>query len=214
MSDEISNPMSSVITEGDGAIDNDKQPFTVDANTNSSDTSTSNTMIDLTNVSPNVLVSSSTDDKVNIDDVEEISAVLSQTAQDDESSSGLLNHNRDSDVVIIEKRMNNCPYDSKQWEQYESADFCAYRVLPIDMSLHGRAFAISVFLKTFDCRFNCGDIVQSNDGTKVVFLGVRYEKKSITEAENCAALVLLYFFKLNSSEEGITQQLIIKRPNL
>ncbi len=82
-----------------------------------------------------------------------------------------------------------------QWERFETVDFCAYRVFPNDMRLNDRVFAISVFFKTFFCRFNCGDIVELKDETKAVFLGVRYEAE-----ENCdVAAVLLYFFKFISN---------------
>ena len=121
---------------------------------------------------------------------------LSQTGNDDDSSSDSHGHDRTLDAAptALLKRSNNCPYDSNQWERFESVDFCAYRVLPNDMSLNGRSFAISVFLKTFDSRFNCGDIVEIKDGSKVVFLGVRYETENSSTA---ATAVLLYFFKFN-----------------
>ena len=90
-------------------------------------------------------------------------------------------HNKSlNDAVLTHtfKRRNNYPYDSSQWERLEGVDFCAYRVLPNDTSLNGRAFAISVLLKTFDSGFNCADIVELQDGNKVVFLlGIRCEKQ-------------------------------------
>ena len=58
-----------------------------------------------------------------------------------------------------------------------------------------------MFFKTFDCRFNYGDIVELKNETKAVFLGVRYE----TEENYCdAAAVLLYFFKFISNAGTIT----------
>ena len=197
MSNEISDPVSSITPdEGDRNVDEDQQELATDAIANAIDLSSNNT-IDLTNATVDV---DFTDNKNHVDHEADEKAFFSQTGNDYGSSSDAHDHiitlNAVSTIDDVLKRSNNYPYESNQWERFESVEFCAYRVLPNDMSLNGRAFAISVFLKSFDCRFNCGDIVDLKDGTKVVFLGIRYE------ADNCssaAAAVLLYFFKLNSN---------------
>ena len=199
MSNEISDPVSSITPdEGDRNVDEDQQELATDAIANDFDLSSNNT-IDLTNATVDVDL---TDNKNDVDYHEaDEKALFSQRGNDYGSSSDAHDHIITLDAVStsddVLKRSNNCRYESNQWERFECVEFCAYRVLPNDMSFNGRAFAISVFLKSIDCRFNCGDIVDLKDGTKVVFLGIRYE------ADNCsssaAAAVLLYFFKFNSN---------------
>ena len=195
MSNEISDPVSSITPdEGDRNVDEDQQELATDAIANAIDLSSNNT-IDLTNATVDV---DFTDNKNHVDHEADEKAFFSQTGNDYGSSSDAHDHiitlNAVSTIDDVLKRSNNYPYESNQWERFESVEFCAYRVLPNDMCLNGRAFAISVFFKTFDCRFNCGDIVELKDETKAVFLGVRYETE-----ENCdAAAVLLYFFKFIS----------------
>ena len=78
------------------------------------------------------------------------------------------------------------------------------------MSLNGRAIAISMLLKTFDCRFNCGDIIElQQDGTKVVFLGIRCENETVTESNNnsAAAVEFFYFYKLVNTNGGNNHEL-------
>jgi hypothetical protein len=199
MSIEISSDIIPSKSHEDGeGIDEYQQELTAVVNEKNSDLAVNNT-IDLTSApSVNVDVANNKDHDIVDNDV--VEALVSQLSYDDDESNNDPSHDNngtmdDAAPTDILKRSNNCPYDSNQWERFETVDFCAYRVLPNDMSLNGRAFAISVFLKTFDCRFNCGDIVDLKDGTKAVFLGIRYEAE-----ENCdAAAVLLYFFKFISN---------------
>ena len=181
---------------GEEGIDEYQQELAVDVNTNNSEEAINN-IIDLVSTpSVDVDIIDSMEDVIVDNDVE---ALFSQPGHDHESNNDLSHDTygttNNAVPTDIHKRSNNCPYDSSQWERFETVDFCAYRVLPNDMCLNGRAFAISVFFKTFDCRFNCGDIVELKDETKAVFLGVRYEAE-----ENCdVAAVLLYFFKFISN---------------
>ena len=203
MSNEISDQVSSITPEGDrNNVDEGQQELAADANANEFDLSRNNT-IDLSNATVDVEL---TDNKNDVDHEADEEAFLSQTGNDDVSSSDAHDHIITLDAVSttddVLKRSNNCPYESNQWERFESVEFCAYRVLPNDMSLNGRAFAISVFLKPLDCRFNCGDIVDLKDGTKVVFLGIRYE--AADDRSSAAAAALLYFFKFNSNNAGTT----------
>ena len=181
---------------GEVGSDEYQQELTANVNTNYSEEAMNNTIDLISTPSVDVDMTDNMEDVVVDNNVE---ALSSQAGHDDESYIDLshdTNETIDNAVPTDTlKRSNNCPYDSSQWERFDTVDFCAYRVLPNDMSLNGRAFAISVFFKTFDCRFNCGDIVELKDKTKAVFLGVRYEAE-----ENCdAAAVLLYFFKFISN---------------
>ena len=200
MSSEISEIISLTGPDADGAVDDEKQQLNLDADVNSFDLSINDHPIDdLTAVSDVALAP--TIDKDNVVDVVDVDI----EGDDDNIGTGVdgssSNNHNPNDVF---KRSNNYPYDSNQWERFESVEFCAYRVLPNDMSLNGRAFAISVFLRSVDCRFNCGDIVELQDGKKAVFLGVRYDKKTVLEAvSGAAAALLLYFFTFSSSTEGI-----------
>jgi hypothetical protein len=175
---------------GEEGIDEYQQELTVDVNTNNSEEAINN-LIDLVSTpSIDVDITDSMEDVIIVDN--DVEALFSQPRHDHESNNDLSHDTygttNNAVPTDIHKRSNNCPYDSSQWEIFETVYFCAYRVLPSDnMSLNGRVFAISVLFKTFDCRFNCGDIVELKDETKAVFLGVRYETK-----ENCdAAAVLL-----------------------
>ena len=88
-------------------------------------------------------------------------------------------------------RKSNFPYDSNSsWESFDCEEFCAYRVLPKELNLNDRAFAISVFLKRIGCRFNCGDIISGKDDLRLVFLGVRFEK----EPNSGKRAIIMYFF--------------------
>ena len=210
MSLEISNSLSSTSSsESEEAIiiivdDDDKKEVTVqvDENSNNLDLASSNP-VNLTNddlASPTSII--------DVEDVDVADDIISKTGNVDDgnSISDSQDHNKSlNDAVLSQtfKRRNNYPYDSSQWERLEGVDFCAYRVLPNDMSLNGRVFAISVLLKIFDCRFNCGDIVELQDGTKVVFLGIRCEKETVAESNNSAAAVeFFYFYKLVNSNIG------------
>lgn len=118
------------------------------------------------------------------------------------SSSGTTNsvlEHANQSTIISRRRTTNSPYDSNpSWERFECERFFAYRVLPKELNLSDRAFAISVFLKDFNCRFNCGDIVKYKDGSGAVFLGVRFDQTT-------GADTLLYFFLLNNHPEGKIQ---------
>lgn len=128
-----------------------------------------------------------------------------EEASNTSSSSGTTNlvlQHADISTIISIRRSTNSPYDSNpSWERFECESYCAYRVLPKELNLSDRAFAISVFLKDFNCRFNCGDIVKYKDGSRAVFLGVRFDKT--TGADN-----LLYFFLLDTHAEGNNQLII------
>ena len=156
MSNEISDQVSSITPEGDrNNVDEDQQELAADTNANANEFDLSiNNTIDLTNATVDVEL---TDNKNDVDHEADEDAFLSQTGNDDGSSSDAHDHIITLDAVSktddVLKRSNNCPYESNQWERFESVEFCAYRVLPNDMSLNGRAFAISVFLKPLDCRF-------------------------------------------------------------
>ena len=146
MSNEISDPVSSITPdEGDRNVDEDQQELATDAIANAIDLSSNNT-IDLTNATVDV---DFTDNKNHVDHEADEKAFFSQTGNDYGSSSDAHDHiitlDAVSTTVDVLKRSNNCPYESNQWERFESVEFCAYRVLPNDMSLNGRAFAISVF---------------------------------------------------------------------
>jgi len=211
MSLEILNSLSSTSSsESEEAIivivDDDKKEVTVqvDENSNDLDLASSNP-INLTNddfASPTSII--------DVEDVDVADDIISKTGNNvddgNNSISDSQDHNKSQNDAVLShtfKRRNNYPYDSSQWERLEGVDFCAYRVLPNDMSLNGRVFAISVLLKIFDCRFNCGDIVELQDGTKVVFLGIRCEKETVTESNNSAAAVeFFYFYKLLNSNIG------------
>ena len=206
MSSEISEIISLTGPEADGAVDDEKQQLNVDADVNCFDLSINDHPIDDQTAVSDVALAPTIDkdnvvDVVDVDiegDDDNITSLLSQIGTGVDGSSS--NNETPNDVF---KRSNNYPYESNQWERFESVEFCAYRVLPNDMSLNGRAFAISVFLRTVDCRFNCGDIVELKDGKKAVFLGVRYDKNTVLEAESgAAAALLLYFFTFSSSTEG------------
>ena len=62
------------------------------------------------------------------------------------------------------------------WVKYECKEFTAYRVLPNDMDLNGKSFAISGHFIKLDYRFNLGDIVQDMNGRQLMFLGLRFNK--------------------------------------
>lgn len=205
MSFEISNSVSSTgSSESEEAIiivNDDKMETTVHIDENSNN-------LELTSSIPVNLSIDDVASQTSIIDVEDVEVVvdvdiISKTGNVDDgnSISDSQDHNKSlSDAVLMHtfKRRSNYPYDSSQWERLEGVDFCAYRVLPNDMSLNGRVFAISVLLKTFDCRFNCGDIVELQDGTKVVFLGIRCEKETVE---------FFYFYKLVNSNGGNNHEL-------
>lgn len=201
MSSEISEIISLTGPDADGAVDDEKQQLKLDADVNSFDLSINDHPIDDQTAVSDVALAP-TIDKDNVVDVVDVDI----EGDDDNIGTGVdgSSSNNDTPNDVFNKRSNNHPYESNQWERFESVEFCAYRVLPNDMSLNGRAFAISVFLRTVDCRFNCGDIVELKDGKKAVFLGVRYDKNTVLEAESgAAAALLLYFFTFSSSTEGI-----------
>ena len=108
-------------------------------------------------------------------------------------------------VICINKRTDNAPYSTNPvWEHHDCDAFCAYRLLPNEMDLNGRSFAISVYIKSFDCKFNLGDIVSDKSGSKLMFLGVRFDKKDTTSIKN----MLLYFFPVtDNTTEGMQSTL-------
>jgi len=96
----------------------------------------------------------------------------------------------------LSKRKDNGPYsENPLWEKYECTDFIAYRLLPNDQDLNGKAFAISIYLTKIDCRFNIGDIVNDQNAKRMMFLGVRIDKTGEPSRTNNA---LLYFCVLDS----------------
>ena len=65
-------------------------------------------------------------------------------------------------VICINKRTDSAPYSTNPvWEHHDCDAFCAYRVLPNEIDLNGRSFAISVYIKSSDCRFNLMNIVSA-----------------------------------------------------
>ena len=105
-------------------------------------------------------------------------------------------------VICINKRTDNAPYSTNPvWEHHDCVAFCAYRLLPNEMDLNGRSFAISVYIKSSDCRFNLGDIVSDKSGSKFMFLGVRFDKKDTTSIKD----MLLYFFPVTDNTTEGTQ---------
>lgn len=122
---------------------------------------------------------------------------------DDEDNIGVgmstnVNNSSSSTILNRNKRINNFPFDNNpSWEKFESESFCMFRVLPDDLNLTSRSFALGLFIKHSDCRFNCGDIVSTLHHKSVVFLGVRFAK-----TKNAAAdLVLLYFFPFEAGDQ-------------
>jgi hypothetical protein len=117
-------------------------------------------------------------------------------------------------VLMTTSRKSNEPYSANpSWEKYECEEFSAYRVLPNDMDLNGKSFAISGHFIKLDYRFNLGDIVQDKNGRRLMFLGLRFSKhqRIISSNSNKTYNALLYFCPLNgndlidSSSEGKTR---------
>ena len=126
------------------------------------------------------------------------------TAHEKESESNITDG-----VICINKRTDNAPYSTNPvWEHHDCDAFCAYRLLPNEMDLNGRSFAISVYIKSSDCRFNLGDIVSDKSGGKFMFLGVRFDKKPATSIK----YMLLYFFPVtdDNTTEGTQSTFLIQ----
>jgi hypothetical protein len=99
-------------------------------------------------------------------------------------------------------RKSNEPYSANLlWEKYECEEFTAYRVLPNDMDLNGKSFAISGHFIKLDYRFNLGDIVQDMNGRQLMFLGLRFNKhQRVFSSKKSYNNALLYFCPLNGND--------------
>lgn len=122
-------------------------------------------------------------------------------------------------ALMTTSRKSNEPYSANiSWEKYECEEFSAYRVLPNDMDLNGKSFAISGHFIKLDYRFNLGDIVQDINGGRLMFLGLRFSKHHSSTSSSTSSKTynaLLYFCPLNgndvidSSSEGKARLLLL-----
>ena len=111
---------------GEEGIDEYQQELNADVNTNNSEGAINN-IIDLISTPSDDVDITDNMEVIIVDNAVEV--LFSQPGHDHESLSHDTNGTSDSAVPTdIHKRSNNCPYDSSQWERFETVDFCAYRV--------------------------------------------------------------------------------------
>jgi len=124
----------------------------------------------------------------------------SNTAPDAAERTALDTDFIDEDVradLVKMKRTTNSPYDTNTlWTSYNSDRVGAFKQTPERLNIDGRAFYLSLHLKSIDCRLNIGDIITKSDTRRAVFLGVRLANQD----EEVETKTLLYFCHLPNND--------------